>query len=96
MYVIMQAYRILICFPRKNIIASGLSEHIYGEGSGVRVCDHNKIREFDLLIERGMIMGGEPLDQDHAALLSLIAQLKTTRKAVWVFTKYDFDRVPAP
>jgi len=58
--------------------------------------DHllKKIREFDILIDNVIIMGGEPLDQDQPALLSLLEQLKTTQKAVWVFTKYDFDKVP--
>lgn len=54
----------------------------------------NKIREFDILIDNVMIMGGEPLDQEQPALLSLLEQLKTTRKAVWLFTKYDFASVP--
>ena len=54
----------------------------------------NKIQEFDLLIDNVMVMGGEPLDQEQSDLLMFLHSLKTTDKAVWVFTKYDFEAVP--
>lgn len=56
-----------------------------------------KIHEFDLLIDNVMVMGGEPLDHEETELLELLWELKKqTRKAMWMFTKYEFDQIPEP
>lgn len=66
-----------------------------------RLCDEvyiqemiAKIQEFDLLIERVLIMGGEPLDQEPESLLCLLHAIRATGKSCWVFTKYPLQQVP--
>lgn len=40
-------------------------------------------------VERVMVMGGEPLDQDRAELFALLAFLRDHYNDVWLFTGYD-------
>lgn len=40
-----------------------------------------------------MILGGEPLDQPYIALKYLIEFLKTTKKTLWLFTRYNIEDV---
>ena len=54
-----------------------------------------KIRTFDSLFAHVMIMGGEPLDQDEEELEQLLRQLSQAGKSIWLFTRYNLDRVPA-
>ena len=48
----------------------------------------------DDLIHRVRLMGGEPLDQDFEELKFLINSLKTTKKEMWLFTKYMPIEIP--
>lgn len=55
----------------------------------------NKIKDFDLLIKRVWILGGEPLLQDHKDLISLISQIKEkTNKEIWLWTRFEIDEIP--
>lgn len=53
-----------------------------------------KIKEFDDLIERIAIFGGEPLDQSPIELEKLLRELKSLNKEIWLFTSYELDNVP--
>ena len=55
---------------------------------------HQKVEEFDNLIDNIMIFGGEPLDQDIQSLESLLSLLKDTKKKIWMFTRYSINDVP--
>ena len=52
-----------------------------------------KIQDFDDLINNIMIFGGEPLDQPYIDLKKLIEFLKTTKKTLWLFTRYGIEEV---
>lgn len=54
----------------------------------------SKIIEFDLLVKNVFVYGGEPLDQDHHSLKTLLEAANLTGKPVWLFTKYSLDTVP--
>jgi anaerobic ribonucleoside-triphosphate reductase activating protein len=54
----------------------------------------NRIKDFDLLIGNIMIMGGEPLDQNHDELIKMLSDLKQFNKNIWLFTRYEIDEVP--
>lgn len=53
-----------------------------------------KIKTFDSLIDNIMILGGEPLDQSLDDLLTLLKQLKTVNKKIWLFTRYALIDIP--
>jgi anaerobic ribonucleoside-triphosphate reductase activating protein len=53
-----------------------------------------KIKDFDLMIDNIMIFGGEPLDQNHDELLNLLFDLKGFNKKIWLFTRYEIDKIP--
>ena len=40
-----------------------------------------------------MVFGGEPLDQPYVDLKRLIEFLKTTKKTLWLFTRYSLEEV---
>lgn len=65
---------------------------VYNEKFIKKVSD--KIETFPSLVENIMIFGGEPLDQNHEELESMLRELKKLDRALWLFTKYDFDKVP--
>lgn len=53
------------------------------------------IKQFGDLIQRVFVMGGEPLDQDFCELDLFLEDIKSfTDKEVWLFTRYDLNRVP--
>ena len=54
----------------------------------------NKILDNHNLIKRVWIVGGEPLDQDHQELYTLLQDMKNTSVEVWLFTRYDLEDVP--
>ncbi len=65
----------------------------YGEVFTNKLLD--KVKEFDTLVERIMIFGGEPLDSENDQLYSLLSFIKDEiKKPVWLFTRYDLDMVP--
>ena len=47
--------------------------------------------QFDELIDKVMIFGGEPLDQNSEELKDFLQEIKTFGKEIWIFTHYDFD-----
>ena len=53
-----------------------------------------KIHLFDKMIDRIWILGGEPLDQNIGCLQHMLETLNRTGKEVWLFTGYDFDKIP--
>ena len=53
-----------------------------------------KVEEFDTLVKNIMIFGGEPLDNDHEELTSLLYKLKEFNKPIWLFTRYSIIEVP--
>ena len=53
-----------------------------------------KILNFDTMIDKIMVFGGEPLDQNPAELRLLLKLLSQLGKEVWLFTRYDLEEVP--
>ena len=53
------------------------------------------VKDYDSLIDNILIMGGEPLDQDVYALRHLLRECSFLGKKVWLFTRYDLDKVPS-
>jgi anaerobic ribonucleoside-triphosphate reductase activating protein len=53
-----------------------------------------KINSFSELISNIWILGGEPLDQDIDELIKLINDLRSTRKKIWLFTRYEIKEIP--
>ncbi len=53
----------------------------------------NRFKDFDYFIDNIMIMGGEPLDQDHDELLNMLVDLKQFNKNIWLFTRYEINQV---
>lgn len=53
-----------------------------------------KVIEFSSIIDRVMIFGGEPLDQKHSELLTMLYDLKELNKDIWLFTRYLFEDIP--
>lgn len=54
----------------------------------------NKVIQFDKLIKRIMIFGGEPNDQNHIELEKFLKDVKSLSKEVWLFTRYSIENVP--
>lgn len=52
-----------------------------------------KIIESDGLIDKIWILGGEPLLQNIQEFEELVAYLKQFKKELWLFTRFDFDKV---
>lgn len=52
------------------------------------------IESFDKLVTNIMILGGEPLDQDPDDLWQLVSWLMLTKKALWIFTRYEPHEIP--
>jgi len=53
-----------------------------------------KIKTFDNLVDNIILVGGEPLDQKHIELVALLQKLKQLNKNIFLFTRYDFNKVP--
>lgn len=53
-----------------------------------------KIDDFDSIISKIFILGGEPLDQTTSELLDFLEDINKLQKSIWLFTKYDFKEVP--
>jgi len=53
-----------------------------------------KVKNFDVLINNIMLFGGEPLDQNHDELLHMLMDLKSLNKNIWVFTRYEIEKIP--
>ena len=51
--------------------------------------------EFGPLIKNVMIFGGEPLDQDADELNKMLADISGFDAEIWLFTRFDFEEVPA-
>ena len=45
------------------------------------------------MIDNIIIFGGEPLDQPYIDVKKLIEFLKTTKKTLWLFTRYSIEEV---
>jgi len=52
------------------------------------------IEHFDTLIDKFMIMGGEPLDRDIDDIVNLLEDLQQFNKEIWLFTKYEINEIP--
>lgn len=52
------------------------------------------IRNFNNVVKRIFIMGGEPLDQDRDAFLLFLEGMRELNKELWLFTHYELDEVP--
>ena len=53
----------------------------------------SKVKDFYELINNIMIFGGEPLDQKHSELLTMLYDLKENNKPIWMFTRYDLKEI---
>lgn len=53
-----------------------------------------KIKEFNDIIDKITIFGGEPLDQDLGELEKFLKEMKTLNKEIWLFTSYELDDIP--
>jgi len=53
-----------------------------------------KVKNFDNLIDNIMLFGGEPLDQNHDELLHMLLDLKSLNKHIWIFTRYEIEKIP--
>ena len=53
----------------------------------------NQISLFNDMINKIMLFGGEPLDQNIDELINFLVELKKFDKEIWIFTHYDFDEV---
>ncbi len=54
-----------------------------------------KIIDFDKLISNVFLYGGEPLDQNIRIINYFLEQIKNkTNKTIWLFTKYELNKVP--
>ncbi len=51
-----------------------------------------QIENFDDMIDKIMLFGGEPLDQNINELSDFLNQISTFKKEIWIFTHYDFDK----
>ena len=54
----------------------------------------DKVVMFNNMVKNIMIFGGEPLDQNHGELFSLLNDLKELNKNIWLFTRYDLAEIP--
>lgn len=54
----------------------------------------SKVMEFDKMVDHIMVFGGEPMDQPLGALVSMLKDLNTLTKYVWLFTRYDISEIP--
>lgn len=54
----------------------------------------DKIKGFDDLIDRIMIFGGEPLDQNHEELIEFLKDIRSLHKEIWLFTRFNFNELP--
>lgn len=52
------------------------------------------LKYFNSLIDRMRIFGGEPLDQNHIELITMLSELKSLNKEIWIFTRYEIDEIP--
>ena len=53
-----------------------------------------KFKNFDNMIDRIMIFGGEPLDNDPKDVIEFLNYLKKFDREIWLFTRYYFDEIP--
>ena len=53
-----------------------------------------KVKTFSTLIDNIMLFGGEPLDQNYVELCDFIDKLKTLDKMIYLFTRYDLNKIP--
>lgn len=51
-----------------------------------------QIEKFGDMIDKIMLFGGEPLDQDITQLTSFLNEISRFKKEIWIFTHYDFDK----
>jgi len=54
----------------------------------------NKLFRFSKLINKIFILGGEPLDQNIEELESLLNALSETKKEIFLFTRYNLNKIP--
>ena len=54
----------------------------------------NKINDFDSMIDNIILVGGDPMDQNHISLINMLIKLKTFNKDIYLFTKYSINEVP--
>ena len=52
-----------------------------------------KINDFDSMIDKIEIFGGESLDQDYNELKIFLSDLKTLNKPIWLFTRYELSNI---
>lgn len=60
---------------------------------GLRESLLQKVSSFKELIENIWILGGEPLDQDIEELSKFIDDMTSTKKKIWLFTRYELNEV---
>ena len=54
----------------------------------------NKIQDFNEMIDRIDIFGGEPNDQNHSELEDFLKILKNTGKELWLWTSWELKDCP--
>lgn len=65
---------------------------IYNDSTDRYIID--KCNMFDSLIDKILVMGGEPLHQNQDDVLKLLKVCHDTGKNVWLFTRHDLVDVP--
>lgn len=53
----------------------------------------DKIRDFDELIDRIEVFGGEPFDDPYSEILEFLQDLHSTGKEIWVYTRYELESI---
>jgi len=53
----------------------------------------HKIKEFDNLIDKIWILGGDPLDNDIEEIYEMVNTLSLLNKEIWLFTRYSLEEV---
>ena len=54
----------------------------------------NKVADFDDLIKKIELFGGEVLDQNLSDVEKMLKDLLTLNKEIWLYTRYDINQVP--
>jgi len=53
----------------------------------------SKLKDFDEIIDKVMIFGGEPLDNKLEDVIKLLDKIKEYNKEVWIFTHYELEDI---
>jgi len=52
------------------------------------------LKDFNSMIDNIMIFGGEPLDNKFIDVISLLKDINTFDKKIWLFTRFEINDIP--